>query len=160
MGATSPDSKLASAWAPLSMGPQVLVEAYYLWGFHELQFPLGHTYLLWCAVICRLQMGVCFTVASKSCIRRVTFAMVFTMGCRGVSVWVPGAPLLSPLQSYFSGVFSLLAAVVQQVLPLSSSDLWWVCPAAIWTWTCLTRELLLVSYRSFLYPSCYQILVT
>jgi len=88
---TSPDSKSAPAWAPLSTGPQVLPGACSSEGF-----PRDHSLL---------QASTCSSVGSSTgcrwisappwtsmgCRGRSCLTMVFTMGCRGTSGLVPGA---------------------------------------------------------------------
>jgi len=78
-GVTSPTSKPAPAWAPLSTGPQVLAGPCSSTGS-----PWGHS-LLWAhpPVLVWTSMG---------CRGTACLTMVFTMGFRGISSPVPGAP--------------------------------------------------------------------
>jgi len=87
-GVTSPASKPASAWAPLSMGPQVLPGACSGMGFR------GH---------CLLQASICSIVGSSmgyrwrsallwtstDCRGTACLTLVFTISCRGISALVP-----------------------------------------------------------------------
>jgi len=95
-GATSPASKPASAWAPLSTGPQVLPGACCSMGS-----PWGH---------CLLLVSTCCCVGSSTGRRwisappwismgcRVTAGLttVFSMNCRGISALAPGVPPTPP----------------------------------------------------------------
>jgi len=95
-GVTSPASKPAPAWAPLSTQPQVLAGACSSAGF-----PWGHSLLQasTCSVVgsstgCRWRSAPPWT--SMDCRGTACLTMAFTMGCRGISALAPGAPPPSP----------------------------------------------------------------
>jgi len=134
-GVTSPASKPATAWAPLSMGPQVLAGAYSSAGF-----PQGHS-LLRVSICCGTGSSVgCRWInappwISKGCRETACLTMVFFTGCRRISTPVPGALLPSPssltlvsaefsvlslpAKCHYTGFFFLLKYVITEVLPLS-----------------------------------------
>ena len=64
-GVTSPASKPAPAWAPLSTGPWVrrsCQESALAWALCRLHLPSGHIHLLQCGVLHWLQVDICSTV--------------------------------------------------------------------------------------------------
>jgi len=90
---TSPASKPAPAWAPLSTGPQDLAGACCSTGS-----PWGHRFLqastcsgAGCSTGCRWISAPLWT--SMDCRGTACLTVVFIMGCRGkISAPVPGAP--------------------------------------------------------------------
>ena len=91
-GVTSPASKPAPAWAPVSTDPQVLPGACSSAGF-----PRGHSLLQapTCSGVgsspgCRWISAPPWT--SLGCRGTACLTMVFPTGCRGISAPTPGAP--------------------------------------------------------------------
>jgi len=95
---TSPASKPAPAWAPLSVGPQVLPGA-----CSSMGSPRGHNLL---------QASTCSSVGS-SMVRRGTACLttVFSAGCRSISAPAPGAPPPSPFSLTFVSTELLLSRI-------------------------------------------------
>jgi len=95
-GVTSPASKPAPVWAPLSTGPQVLPGACSSAGS-----PWGHS-IFWaspCSGVgsspgCGWRSVPLWT--SMDCRETTCLTMVCSMGCRGTSAPAPGAPPLPP----------------------------------------------------------------
>ena len=91
-GVTSPASKPAPSWAPLSMGLQVLPGT-----CSSMGFPWGHS-LLWASTCSGVgsSMGCRWIAApplsSMGCREATCVTMVFTRGCRGTSAPAPAAP--------------------------------------------------------------------
>jgi len=133
---TSTASKPAPAWATLSTGPQVLAGA-----CSSMGSPQGHS-LLWAHPPAQHRVpstGYRWISAppwtSIGCRGTACLTMVFSTGCRGISVLAPGAPpsppslalvsaglflsySLTPL-SYCSFLFPLLNYVIPEALPPS-----------------------------------------
>ncbi|KAK4825641.1 hypothetical protein QYF61_001426, partial [Mycteria americana] len=110
-GVTSPASKPAPAWASLSMGSRVLPGACSIAGF-----PRGHS-LFQASTCSSMEFSTCCNWippppwTSMGCRGTACLTMVFTMGCRGISALVPGAPPPPPS--------SLTSYVIAEVLPPS-----------------------------------------
>jgi len=91
-GVTIPASKPVPTWAPLSTGPQVLLEA-----CSSTRSPHGHC-LLWVSVSSGLGSSPGFRWisappwTSMGCGGTACLSMVFSMGSRGISALAPGAP--------------------------------------------------------------------
>ena len=93
-GVTSPASKPALVWAPLSTGPQVLPGACSSTGF-----PQGHSLLQvsppalsWGPPQAADGITTPHHPSSIHCRGTACFTMAFTTGCRGISAPAPGAP--------------------------------------------------------------------
>jgi len=95
-GVTSPASKPAPAWSPLSTGPQVLAEA-----CSRVDSLQGHS-LLQASTSSSMGSSTGYRWisappwTSMGCRRTTCLTVVFTTSCRGISSLVPGAPQPSP----------------------------------------------------------------
>jgi len=118
---TSPASKPAPAWAPLSTGPQVLAGACSTTGF-----PQGYSLLR--APTCSgvgFSMGCRWISAppwtSMGCRWTICLTRIFSTGCRRISALAPGAPSLHPSS------LTLVSAELFHIISLLSPH---CCPAA------------------------------
>ena len=88
-GVTSPDSKSARAWDPLSTGPaRSLLQR----GLPTGSQPPSGTHLLRRGVPYGLQVEICSSVTLHGCRGIARPAMGCTTGCRGIAAPAPGAP--------------------------------------------------------------------
>jgi len=124
-GITSPDSKPAPAWAPLSMGPQVLPGACFSMGS-----PWSHSLL---------QASTCSSVGSPTGCRWIATLLWTSIGCRGTACLT---------MVFIMGCKGKLTAPGSQAPPPPPSSLTLVS-AELFLSHCLTPLSLLLLHRRF-----------